>query len=50
MLTDYVKTNQLRSDTPGLVRLDELLAEVVLAKGDNSTKELKWEELQQFTL
>jgi len=48
VLTDYVKANQLKSDTPGLVRLDELLAEVVMAKGDNSTKELKWEELQQF--
>jgi len=50
VLTDYVKTNQLKSDTPGLVRLDELLADVVMAKGDNSSKEMKWEELQQFTI
>lgn len=50
VLTEYVKTNELKSDTPGMVRLDELLAEVVLAKGDNSCKELKWEELQQFTI
>ena len=49
-MTDYVKTNQLKSDTPGLVRLDELLADVVMAKGDNSSKEMKWEELQQFTI
>jgi len=50
VLTEYVKTNQLKSDTPGLVRLDELLAEVVLAKGDNSSKEMKWEDLQQFVI
>ena len=50
VLTEYVKSNQLRSDTPGMVRMDELLAEMVLAKGDNSTKEMKWEELQQFTI
>jgi len=50
VLTEYVKTNQLRSDTPGMVRLDELLAELVLAKGDNGSKEMKWEELQQFTI
>jgi len=50
VLTDYVKTNELKSDTPGMVRMDELLAEVVMAKGDNSSKEMKWEELQQFTI
>jgi len=50
VLTEYVKSNQLRSETPGMVRMDDLLAEIVLAKGDNSTKEMKWEELQQFTI
>eukprot|EP00090_Calanus_glacialis_P008779 TRINITY_DN17125_c0_g1_i2.p1 TRINITY_DN17125_c0_g1~~TRINITY_DN17125_c0_g1_i2.p1 ORF type:complete len:597 (-),score=222.65 TRINITY_DN17125_c0_g1_i2:88-1878(-) len=50
VLTEYVKANQLKSDTPGMVRLDELLAEVVMAKGDNSSKEMKWEDLQQFTI
>ena len=50
VLTEYVKANQLKSETPGMVRMDELLAEVVMAKGDNSSKEIKWEELQQFTI
>jgi len=50
VLTEYVKANQLKSETPGMVRMDELLAEVVMAKGDNSSKEIKWEELQEFTI
>jgi len=48
VLTDYVKANQLKSSSPGMVVLDELLGDIVMAKGDNGSKELRWEELMQY--
>jgi len=50
VLIGYVKEKGLKSECGGLVRLDELLSELVLARGDNGCKEVKWEQLQQFTL
>ena len=42
VMTSYVKTHSLTSDTPGLVKLDGLLSEICTSK-----TEVKWEELQQ---
>ena len=41
-MTNYVKTNSLTSESPGLVKLDGLLSEICTGK-----TEVKWEELQQ---
>ena len=41
-MTNYVKTNSLTSESPGLVKLDSLLSEICTGK-----TEVKWEELQQ---
>ena len=48
VVTEYVKEKGLQDR--GQVRLDELLAEVVLAKGDNGTAALRWEELVRFVV
>ena len=48
VVVDYVKEKGLQEK--GQVRLDELLAEVVLAKGDNGRDTLKWEELVQYVV
>ena len=45
MMTNYVKANNLTSDTPGLVKRDALLSEIFPGK-----TEVKWEELQQAIL
>ena len=44
-MTDYVKAHSLTSDTPGLVKRDDLLSEIFPGK-----TEVKWEELQQAIL
>jgi translation initiation factor 2D len=49
VVVDYVKVKGLQAER-GQVRLDELLAEVVLAKGDNSTACIKWEDLITFVV
>ena len=48
VVTDYVREKGLQEK--GQVRLDELLAEVVLAKGDNGTATMRWEELVRFVV
>ena len=45
VMTNYVKANNLTSDTPGLVKRDALLSEIFPGKS-----EVKWEELQQAIL
>ena len=45
VMTDYVKAHSLTSDTPGLVKRDDLLSEIFPGK-----TEVKWEELQQAIL
>ena len=51
VIVDYVKEKDLQSEQQkGKVQLDELLAEVVLAKGDNSSACMKWEELIKFVI
>jgi len=48
LLTDYAKTNSLQVESnKGLVKLNPILAEIVLAKGENNVVEMKWEELQK---
>ena len=44
-MTDYVKAHSLTSDTPGLVKRDDVLSEIFPGK-----TEVKWEELQQAIL
>ena len=44
-MTNYVKANNLTSDTPGLVKRDEILSEIFPGKS-----EVKWEDLQQAIL
>ena len=46
VLTNYVKTNNLRSEVGGFVKLDDLLREVVSCKSET----MSWEDLQQATL
>merc|ERR1711874_954656 len=42
LLTDYVKTNSLQVESnKGLVKLNPILAEIVLAKGENNVVEMK---------
>jgi len=51
VIVDYVKEKDLQSEQQkGKVQLDELLAEVVLAKGDNGSACMKWEELIKFVI
>ena len=51
VVVDYVKEKDLQSGQQrGKVQLDELLAEVVLAKGDNGSACMTWEELIKFVI
>ena len=51
VVVDYVKEKDLQSEQQkGKVQLDELLAEVVLAKGDNGSACMKWEDLIKFVI
>merc|ERR1711913_8995 len=48
ILTDYAKTNSLQvENNKGLVKLNPILAEIALVKGENNIMEMKWEDLQK---
>lgn len=51
VIKQYVKEQNLQcEDMKGKVQLDELLADIVLAKGDNGSSTMTWEELQSFVV
>jgi len=45
-LVKYIKDNELQhTDNKAMVRLDPILAEIVLRKGENNVLDMKWDEI-----